>query len=49
MWTIAGGTLSVPETVIENRALLHDRDGRPLSLLIERYRAGVLGFPPPSP
>ncbi len=34
-------------TLIENQAVLHDGGGRPFALLIERYRAGVLAFPPP--
>lgn len=39
--------LAIPETLIENRAMLKDQAGRRFSLLVETYHAGVLAFPPP--
>ncbi|MCQ8276913.1 hypothetical protein NFI95_00420 [Acetobacteraceae bacterium KSS8] len=43
------GTLAIPETVLDNRGLLRDRGNRPLALVEERYKSGILAFPPPAP
>jgi chorismate-pyruvate lyase len=43
----ASGRLAIPETLIENRAVLADQAGHRFSLLVETYHAGILAFPPP--
>jgi len=43
----AGAPLSIPDKVIEHRALLTRADGEPFSYVIETYTAAVLDFPPP--
>ena len=45
----ATGALTIPDVLIENRALLRRGDGLPFSLVVESYRRGLLDFRPPSP
>lgn len=47
--TNAGAALSVPDQVIEHRALLTRSDGAPFSYVIETYTGAVLDFPPAPP
>ncbi len=47
--TADGGVLAIPDTLLENRGLLRDRSNRPLALVQEHYKSGILAFPPPSP
>jgi chorismate-pyruvate lyase len=39
--------MSIPEHVLEHRAMLSLPDGTPISLVVEDYTADVLAFPPP--
>jgi hypothetical protein len=41
------GTLAVPATVLEHRALLALPDGMPISEVVETYSGNVLAFPQP--
>ncbi len=41
------GTLSIPDHLIEHRAVLSTPDGEPFSEVIETYSSEVLAFPPP--
>lgn len=41
--------LSIPEHVLEHRAVLFDASNRPFSLVVESYTSQVLAFTPPSP
>jgi hypothetical protein len=41
------GALSVPEHVLEHRAVLSLPDGEPFSEVVETYTGEVLAFPPP--
>jgi hypothetical protein len=42
-----GGTLTIPDHVLEHRAVLSTPDGEPFSEVVETYTAEVLAFPPP--
>ncbi len=42
----AAGTMAVPPVVLRHRAVLRLPDGTPISMVVERYTAGVLAFPP---
>jgi hypothetical protein len=41
-----GGALSVPDRVLEHRAVLSTPDGEPFSEVVETYTSEVLAFPP---
>jgi chorismate-pyruvate lyase len=41
------GVTSVPESVLEHKALLRLPDGTPISEVVETYKSGVLAFPVP--
>jgi hypothetical protein len=43
------GTLAIPHSVLQHRALLYDSDHRPFSALVETYTEQVLAFSPGSP
>jgi len=43
----AGDALQIPDSLIENRAILWRADGKPFSLVVETYKKGLLAFPPP--
>ena len=42
-----GATISIPDHVIEHRAMLRLPDGTPFSEVVEDYTGAVLAFPPP--
>jgi hypothetical protein len=44
----AGATISIPDHVIEHRAVLRLPDGTPFSEVVEDYTGAVLAFPPPA-
>lgn len=44
----SGGTLAIPDKVIENRAVLALPDGTPFSEVVETYSGNVLAFSPPT-
>jgi hypothetical protein len=41
------GALTIPDHVLEHRAVLSTPDGEPFSEVVETYTAEVLAFPPP--
>jgi chorismate-pyruvate lyase len=41
------GTLTIPDHVLEHRAVLSTPDGEPFSEVVETYTGEVLAFPPP--
>jgi hypothetical protein len=41
------GALTIPERVLEHRAVLSTPDGEPFSEVVETYTNEVLAFPPP--
>jgi hypothetical protein len=41
------GALSIPDDVLEHRAVLSTPDGEPFSEVVETYTGEVLAFPPP--
>lgn len=44
----ANAALPVPAFLLENRAVLKRADGRPFSLVVERYTRDLLAFPAPA-
>ena len=44
----AGGAITIPKQLIENRAVLTLPDGTPFSVVTETYGSAVLAFPPPA-
>lgn len=42
-----GGTLTIPDDVLQHRAVLTLPNGTPFSVVVETYTAAVLDFPPP--
>ena len=42
------GALTIPDHVLEHRAVLSTPDGEPFSEVVETYIAEVLAFPPPN-
>jgi hypothetical protein len=43
-----GGTLQIPDQLLQHRAVLTLPDGTPFSEVVETYTREVLAFPPPS-
>jgi hypothetical protein len=41
------GALTIPDHVLEHRAILSTQDGKPFSEVVETYTGEVLAFPPP--
>jgi len=44
----AGAAITIPDHVIEHRAVLRLPDGTPFSEVVEDYTSAVLAFPPPA-
>lgn len=43
-----GGTLAIPDQLIEHRAILALPDGTPFSMVVETYGSAILAFQPPA-
>jgi len=46
---LSAGPLAIPGALFEHRALLLDRDNRPIAEVHEVYQGELLAFPPPGP